>query len=51
MYRLVFQVVLRRLPAETAHRAGFALIRAAGVSGPAGVLRRVLRERYERGEP
>ena len=42
MYRLLFRVVLRRLPAETAHRAGFALIRAAGVSGPAGVLRRWL---------
>jgi dihydroorotate dehydrogenase len=32
-------VVLRRLPAETAHRAGFALIRAAGVAGSAGLLR------------
>ena len=27
MYRLLFRVVLRRLPAETAHRAGFWLIR------------------------
>jgi dihydroorotate dehydrogenase len=35
-------VVLRRLPAETAHRAGFALIRAAGAAGTAGVLRRWL---------
>src|SRR5215831_8426096 len=42
MYRLLFRVVLRRLPAETAHRAGFALIRAAGVFGPAGLLRRWL---------
>jgi dihydroorotate dehydrogenase len=33
MYRLFFLVVLRRLPAETAHRAAFALIRAAGASG------------------
>jgi dihydroorotate dehydrogenase len=39
MYRLLFLVVLRRVPAETAHRAGFALIRAAGVAGPAGLLR------------
>ena len=45
MYRLLFRVVLRRLPAETAHRAGFALIRVAGaggVFGPAGLLRRWL---------
>jgi dihydroorotate dehydrogenase len=42
MYRLLFRVVLRRLPAETAHRAGFALIRAAGTAGAAGVLRRWL---------
>jgi dihydroorotate dehydrogenase len=42
MYRLLFRVVLRRLPAETAHRAGFALIRAAGTAGMAGVLRRWL---------
>jgi dihydroorotate dehydrogenase len=33
MYRLLFLVVLRRLPAETAHRAAFALIRTAGVLG------------------
>jgi dihydroorotate dehydrogenase len=39
LYRLLFRVVLRRLPAETAHRVGFALIRAAG---SAGVLRRWL---------
>ena len=44
MYRLLFRVVLRRVPAEAAHRAGFGLIRvlglAAGVPGVAGVLRR-----------
>ncbi len=34
--------MLRRLPAETAHRAGFALIRVAGVAGAAGLLRRWL---------
>jgi dihydroorotate dehydrogenase len=43
MYRLVFRVVLRRVPAEAAHAAGFWLIRvfgcAAGVPGVAGVLR------------
>ena len=42
MYGLVFRVVLRRLPAETAHRAGFALIRVAGAAGAAGLLRRWL---------
>jgi dihydroorotate dehydrogenase len=42
LYRLLFRVVLRRLPAETAHRAGFALIRVAGVAGAAGMLRRWL---------
>src|ERR1700723_1562284 len=42
MYRLVFRVVLRRLPAETAHRAGFALIRVAGAAGAARLLRRWL---------
>jgi dihydroorotate dehydrogenase len=43
MYRLVFGVVLRRVPAEAAHRAGFLAIRvlgwAARVPGVAGVLR------------
>jgi dihydroorotate dehydrogenase len=43
MYRLLYRVVLRRLPAEAAHGAGFWLIRvfgsAAGVPGVAGVLR------------
>jgi dihydroorotate dehydrogenase len=42
MYRLLFQVVLRRLPAETAHRAAFALIQAAQAAGLAGPLRRWL---------
>jgi dihydroorotate dehydrogenase len=42
MYGLLFRVVLRRLPAETAHRAGFALIRVAGAVGAAGLLRRWL---------
>jgi dihydroorotate dehydrogenase len=42
MYRLLYRVVLRRLPAETAHQAGLALIRAAGVPGVAQVLRRWL---------
>ena len=44
MYRLLFRVVLRRVPAEAAHRAGFGLIRvlglAAGVPGVTGALRR-----------
>jgi len=35
-------VVLRRLPAETAHRVGFALIRVAGATGAAGLLGRWL---------
>ena len=42
LYRLLFRVVLRRLPAEPAHRAGFALIRVAGAPGAAGLLRRWL---------
>jgi len=42
MYGLLFRLVLRRLPAETAHRAGFALIRVAGAVGAAGLLRRWL---------
>jgi dihydroorotate dehydrogenase len=46
VYRLLFRVVLRRVPAEAAHRAGFWLIRvlgvAAGMPGVAGVLRRRL---------
>ncbi|HEY6294430.1 MAG TPA: quinone-dependent dihydroorotate dehydrogenase [Streptosporangiaceae bacterium] len=42
MYRLLFRVVLRRVPAEAAHRAGFWLIRVAGAPGMAGALRRRL---------
>jgi dihydroorotate dehydrogenase len=43
MYRLLFRVVLRRVPAETAHRAGFWLIRVlAGAPGVAWLLRRWL---------
>src|SRR3984893_1821392 len=45
MYRVLFRVVLRRVPAETAHRAGFALIRVAGLPGAAGLLRRWLAPR------
>jgi dihydroorotate dehydrogenase len=40
VYRLLFRVVLRRVPAEAAHRAGFWLIRVAGAPGVARVLRR-----------
>jgi dihydroorotate dehydrogenase len=43
MYRLLYAVVLRRLPPETAHAAGFWLIRAAaGIPGGAWLLRRLL---------
>jgi dihydroorotate dehydrogenase len=43
MYKLLFSAVFRRMPAETAHRIGFALIRgAAAVPGVAWLLRRVL---------
>ena len=46
MYRLLYQVVLRRVPAETAHRAAFALIRVFGwvarAPGAAWLLRRWL---------
>jgi dihydroorotate dehydrogenase len=43
MYRLLYQMVLRRLPAETAHEAAFWLIRVAGgVPGAAWLLRRWL---------
>ncbi len=39
MYRLLYRVVLRRVPAEAAHRAGFGLIRgAARVPGAAWLL-------------
>jgi dihydroorotate dehydrogenase len=43
MYELLFSAVLRRIPAEAAHRLGFALIRAAtGVPGASWLLRRLL---------
>ena len=43
MYRLLYRIVLRRVPAETAHRLAFGLIRAAGgVPGAAWLLRRWL---------
>jgi dihydroorotate dehydrogenase len=43
VYRAIYAVLLRRLPAEAAHRAGFWLIRAAAaVPGVAVVLRRFL---------
>jgi dihydroorotate dehydrogenase len=46
MYRLLYRVVLRRVPAETAHRLAFGLIRVFGrvarVPGAAWLLRRWL---------
>jgi dihydroorotate dehydrogenase len=46
MYELAYRALLRRLPAETAHRLGFGLIRAAAaVPGMAGLLRRWLAPR------
>ena len=46
MYRFLYRVVLRRVPAETAHRGAFGLIRALGVvarvPGAAWALRRWL---------
>jgi dihydroorotate dehydrogenase len=43
MYELLFSVVLRRIPAEAAHRLGFVLIRAASaVPGASWLLRRLL---------
>jgi dihydroorotate dehydrogenase len=46
MYELVYRVLLRRLPAETAHAAGFWLIRAAStLPGVARLLRRWLTPR------
>jgi dihydroorotate dehydrogenase len=43
MYELLFTVMLRRIPAEAAHRLGFALIRAAAaVPGASSLLRRLL---------
>jgi dihydroorotate dehydrogenase len=46
VYRAIYAVLLRRMPAEAAHRAGFWLIRAAAaVPGVALALRRVLAPR------
>ena len=46
MYKLLFSVVFRRLPAETAHRLGFGLIRcAAAVPGVSWLLLRWLAPR------
>jgi len=46
MYKLLFSVVFRRIPAETAHRVGFALIRcAAAAPGCRWLLRRLLAPR------
>ncbi|MGH3926947.1 MAG: quinone-dependent dihydroorotate dehydrogenase, partial [Pseudonocardiaceae bacterium] len=46
MYRLLFSIVLRHVPAETAHRLGFGLIRAvAGVPVLGWLLRRRLAPR------
>jgi dihydroorotate dehydrogenase len=43
IYRAIFQLIFRRIPAETAHQVGFALIRTAGlVPGLLAVLRRRL---------
>jgi dihydroorotate dehydrogenase len=43
IYRTLFDLFLRRIPAETAHAAGFALIRLAGlVPGFLALLRRTL---------
>jgi dihydroorotate dehydrogenase len=43
MYALLFSLVLRRLPAETVHRASMAALRLiAAVPGPARLLRRLL---------
>ncbi len=42
MYELLFRVAVRRVPAETAHRAGFALIQAAERARLTGLLGRRL---------
>ena len=43
MYRILFDLLLRRLPAETAHAIGFALIRIAGLlPGISRLMRRLL---------
>jgi dihydroorotate dehydrogenase len=46
MYRAIYAVALRRLPAETAHRLGFGVIRAAaGLPGLPWLLHRLLAPR------
>lgn len=46
MYRLLYWLVLRRLPAEATHRVSFALLRAAvALPGVARVMRRLLAPR------
>ncbi|HEU4727196.1 MAG TPA: quinone-dependent dihydroorotate dehydrogenase [Kofleriaceae bacterium] len=46
MYRLLYRLVLRRLPAEATHRVSFALLRAlVALPGVARVMRRVLAPR------
>ncbi|HEX5493878.1 MAG TPA: quinone-dependent dihydroorotate dehydrogenase [Mycobacteriales bacterium] len=48
MYALLFRLLLRRIPAETAHRLAFVLIRAVGaVPG----LARLVRRRFARPDP
>jgi dihydroorotate dehydrogenase len=43
MYRALFQLIFVRMPAETAHQVGFALIRLAGmIPGAPALLRRLL---------
>src|SRR5690242_11259690 len=43
IYRALFQLIFRRMPAETAHQVGFALIRLAGlIPGLIPLLRRRL---------
>jgi dihydroorotate dehydrogenase len=43
LYRILFRLVLRRLPAETAHRVSFTLLRlVASAPGAAALMRRVL---------
>ena len=51
MYRLLFRVVLRRVPAEAAHRAGFWLIRALGVAAGVPAVARALRRWLGPGDP
>ena len=46
MYRLLYWLVLRRLPAEATHRVSFALLRAAvALPGVARLMRRLLAPR------